>query len=294
MFNLIESTNNVFDQKFVAYAELMNRLQQEHDVHKHTALKIRMEMIGKSEEQKRLYSRGSDEFKYIQEGYKANGWTQDIIDNAWSAWCKYKELKGNANPEFHQLAEKASVSQLMVLNRAEDNTITYDAAMALKRTGKVPSVSKLRGHLGGYTDSKFENTRPTTANQTKPFTTTTKPYVAPPQPTEEERRQYSEMKRLGVDAQGYEHLQSLTKNENLPLINDVETAKVWNGGNIDAALDVIEQSLMIKGGRGCATELRLREILDNHMKRCREEEMKRPGQTVELNNQIVNGIRMRR
>ena len=269
MFNLIKTEGKVFDPKFAAYAELMNRLQNDYDVHKHTAMKIRMEMIGKSEEQRRLYKMQSEERRYIDEGYRKNGWTSDIVENNWSAWCKFKELKDSGVPEYQALADKCNPSQLMILNRGEGTGLVYDAAQALKRTGKVPSTTKLRGRLGGYTDSKFES-----QNVGKPSRSQTPPSPAPKPPVvspEDEQRRI-ERSRLSVSEAGYQHLEDLVANEELPLINNVETAQIWNSGDkIESCLNVIEQELRVRGSSGCPIEMRLREILYRHAERIHEE-----------------------
>ena len=100
------------------------------------------------------------------------------------------------------------------------------------------------------------------------------------------------MNQCGVDEDGYKHLESLVANPTLNHINDIKTASIWNGQNLNACLDVIEQSLTIKGKRGCETELRLREILKKHMERVLEQEKKTKAPSP-FNNQIINGVRWR-
>ena len=51
---------------------------------------------------------------------------------------------------------KRSPTQLKFIGRGKDTSLAYDAAMALKRTGKVPTVEKLRVQLKGYTDNTIQ------------------------------------------------------------------------------------------------------------------------------------------
>ena len=85
-------------------------------------------------------------------------WSQDVVDNASAAYRCYKDLKGNVNNEFQKLADTATPTQLMLIGRGEGTGLAYDAAMALRRNGKVPPRQQLRGHLGGFMDSKFNQT----------------------------------------------------------------------------------------------------------------------------------------
>ena len=103
------------------------------------------------------------------------------------------------------------------------------------------------------------------------------------------------MGNLGVDENGYKHLQSLIANPQLPHITNTWTAKMWNSQDINACLAVVAQSLEIRGKRGCdETELRLREMLNKHMKKVQEEEARtKDVSSSPFNNQIINGIRWR-
>ena len=149
------TSDQPFNPKFVAFAEEMNAMQQDYDTHAKSAAKIRMMMIGRAEEEKRLYPQRSPEARYIAEGYKQNGWTADVVDNNFAAYKQYKALSTNVNPEFQALAEKASPTHLATFESSKDKTVVYDAAQHLKKTGSVPSVSKVKGHIAGHHTKDF-------------------------------------------------------------------------------------------------------------------------------------------
>ena len=136
--------------------------------------RLRMEVVGRLVEHRHM-TENQDDKKAIQLMLKE--FTSDVVDNCVAAYKSYKQLKGNVNPEFQRLAEEASPSQLKVIGRSTDTTLAYDAAMALKKTGKVPTVSKLRGHLGGYTDNKFNSSNHSHPNNPDTTLTPAKPEV---------------------------------------------------------------------------------------------------------------------
>ena len=152
-------------------------------------------------------------------------WTQDVIDNASAAYKTYKELKGNVNPEFQRLADAANPSQLMTIGRGTDTTIAYDAAMALKRDGKVPSVQTLRGHLGGYTNNKFENKHRNITGKQEQVNTPA------PEPV---KTQYQEQ---------LERQQAMVESNDKPLIRTTEAAGVYMAGGRKAILAAAAQVL---------------------------------------------------
>ncbi len=138
--------------------------------------------------------------------------------------------------------------------------------------------------MAGYTDKKFESRRnnPTQppavtseqVAQSKPVTI--EPYRAPiptnlpPVVTAEDRHRIAAQDRLSVNETRYKFLEKQVTNDELPLIKDVETAQIWNGGSDDSitrCLDVLEQKLSQQSKGGSQIELRLREILSRHMKR---------------------------
>ena len=57
--------------------------------------------------------------------------------------------------EFHPLAEAASVSQLLVIARAEGTLLVRYLYKYFKRNKKLPSVSSMRGYLSGWFTEDF-------------------------------------------------------------------------------------------------------------------------------------------
>jgi len=64
-----------------------------------------MELIGLAEQEKSKYPQRSPEAVYIQGGYKANGWTDDIIKKNKAAWQQYKSFIDNVNPGIQVIAK---------------------------------------------------------------------------------------------------------------------------------------------------------------------------------------------
>ena len=232
----------------------------------------RMKVIGQLVEH-RTNTVNPDDRKTIRQ--MLSTWSQDVVDNASAAYRCYKDLKGNVNKEFQKLADTATPTQLMLIGRGEGTGLAYDAAMALRRNGKVPTQQQLRGHLGGFMDSKFNqkyrtNTVIPEARQSSQSSSQQTSTYVTPQMSEEERLRQAQMKRMGLDEPSFQHLETLVSRKNLPFINDIQTAQVWSGGSeeqINRCLNVIEQKLSQQTKSGCHIELRLREMLARHSKR---------------------------
>jgi hypothetical protein len=121
-----------------------------------SAAKERMIIIGKISDYKCLHPQHSADHKLLN-GMMLEEWSRDVIDNNVAAYKQYLHLHGNVNPEFKALAEAAEPTALMVLQRSDDTSVVYDAAMYLKKNGKVPGVSKLKGHIAGHHDKDFNH-----------------------------------------------------------------------------------------------------------------------------------------
>ena len=135
---------------------------------KQSAQKERMIIIGKVVEYQKQFPQRSADHRALSNAMAEEGWRRDTIDDNAIAYKAFKALSNNVNPEFRDIPEVASVSQLKELGRASDGTLLYDAAMCLKRTGKLPSVKALRGHKGGHYNNKFEPIRAAISSQNKP------------------------------------------------------------------------------------------------------------------------------
>ena len=199
----------------------------------------RMRVIGQLTEYSRQFPERSDDRRAIRE--MLGQWTQDQIDSSYSAYKTYQELKGNVNPEYQKLAEASNPTQLMLLGRSEDKSIQYDAAMAFKKTGKVPTVQDLKGRLGGHKDSSFQSRFKPELKPQQPVVTqpVERPVYVAPTPEELEFQRSTNMSEGRL-----QHIRSLMANEDLPHINNAHKALIWNATNQEL-LDVVQQKCEI-------------------------------------------------
>jgi hypothetical protein len=159
-------------------AQELAQLSTEYDLHAGKATKARMKIIGKVSEAKRQFNQRSADHRYLQSGLDGYGWSDSIQSQNATAYRLYVELKGNVNDIFQKLADEASPRLLYQLTQAdEESTVVYDAAQYLKKNGKCPTITDVKGHLGGYKSSKFES-KPGSGSKPKPEHN---PYVAPKQ-----------------------------------------------------------------------------------------------------------------
>ena len=89
---------------------------------------------------------------------KEEGWSDDVISNNLIAFRRYQKLM-KSHSDWHPLAQAASVSHLLLMARADDGRLEYDALKFLKRHKKLPSLSAMRGYLAGWFDEKFMQRR---------------------------------------------------------------------------------------------------------------------------------------
>ena len=179
-------TNTSHHTDFVHLAEHLNNLQYKYDAAKDSALLLRMEMIGVSEDYKRNHSQRSAEARYIQKGYDANGWNKDVVYMSYKAYRCQQHLLENVNPEFRNVSKLASFSQLYQLANSDDNRIIYDTAMFLKKNNTLPSVSKLKGYKAGFLTTDFQSKASIAAEKNKQEQEDTpKPQYLPDTPAHE-------------------------------------------------------------------------------------------------------------
>jgi hypothetical protein len=145
-----------FAESFITTAKHLASLQARYDHHKEESQRIRMELIGIAEEQKAKYPQRSPEAQYIQQGYEANGWTEDIIKKNKAAWRAYTDFLSNVNIEIQEFAKACNVGHLYEFSRPDSGSMWWDAMKYLKRHKKMPSVKQLRGYREGFTDNKFK------------------------------------------------------------------------------------------------------------------------------------------
>ena len=144
-----------FDSDFIATALALGELQLQYNESREKALRLRMELIGRAEEQREKYPQRSAEARYIQKGYESNGWSEDVIKKNRAAWRAYKTFSENINPEIKALAEQSTFSHLYELSLDESGAMWWNAMRYLKRCKEMPSVKQLRGFRGGFTDDNF-------------------------------------------------------------------------------------------------------------------------------------------
>lgn len=95
--------------------------------------------------------------------------TADVVDSCVASYKAYKALEAHSEPEYKDLAEQASPTQLKIIGRGSDTSVAYDAAMALKRTGKVPTTQELNNIVMGrqnlpVTENRFKTEKPEIKN----------------------------------------------------------------------------------------------------------------------------------
>jgi hypothetical protein len=228
MFDIIQP-NLDFTPEFISYAAEMNNLQQAYTTHKTEANKLRMLMIGRSEEVKSQYKRGSKEFQYIQQGYKSNDWSQDVIDNSRQAYRCYKELNAKEVPEYKALAEAASPTQLLQMSKADDSsTLIYDAARHFKKTGSVPSSSALQNHLKGNRSNTFEKTVSIRQTPNEPTINLVDNNTVSVSATEVVNTATPETTTIFKTQQ--EAIAELVSDDTKPYLNDLSSAGVYHAG----------------------------------------------------------------
>jgi len=122
---------------------------------KHKAQKERMIIIGKIAEYKQSFPQRSTDHRLLVKAMKEEGWSEDVISNNLTAFRKYQNLM-SGHSDWHPLAQAASVSQLLVMERAEgEGQLFYYLCKYFKRNKKLPSVSSMRGYLSGWFTEDF-------------------------------------------------------------------------------------------------------------------------------------------
>ena len=122
------------------------------------AQKERMIIIGKIAEYKQSFPQRSTDHRLLVKAMKEEGWSDDVISNNLIAYRRYQKIM-NSHSDWHPLAQAASVSHLLLMARADDGRLGYDALKFLKRHKKLPSLSAMRGYLAGWFDEKFMQRR---------------------------------------------------------------------------------------------------------------------------------------
>ncbi len=114
-----------------------------------------MIIIGKIADYKNSYPKRSKEHRALTTAMSEEGWSQDVISNNLVAYKEFKRLI-DSHSSWHPLAQAASVSHLTLIAREKSGGLLYDTAMYLKSNKSLPSIKAMRGYLGGFFDSKFQ------------------------------------------------------------------------------------------------------------------------------------------
>ena len=122
------------------------------------AQKERMIIIGKIAEYKQSFPQRSTDHRLLVKAMKEEGWSDDVISNNLIAFRRYQKLM-NSHSDWHPLAQAASVSHLLLMARANDGRLEFNAVKYLKRHKKLPFLSAMRGYLAGWFDEKFMQRR---------------------------------------------------------------------------------------------------------------------------------------
>jgi len=220
---------------------------------KDKAMKERMVIIGKANAYRSQFPQRSAESRLLFQALNKE-WSSDVIKNNTQAYQEYVRLMQAEVEEWENLAEKANPSQLLMFSRDKSGNLRFDAAKALKRTGKIPSFQQLsQSKNKAIRGDEKRNVTP--LNQEVP--SQPHPVTSLRLDTEEEL----EFKRLGVVSQLEQtHLLNLVSNQNLERITTVRQAFFWHSLSEDDLIRLVEQKLLVSG----RFEVRLREKLRQH------------------------------
>jgi len=220
---------------------------------KDKAMKERMVIIGKANAYRSQFPQRSAESRLLFQALNKE-WSSDVIKNNTQAYQEYVRLKQTEVEEWENLAEKANPSQLLVFSRDKSENLRFDAAKALKRTGKIPSFQQL---------SQSRNTaiRGDEKRNVTPLNTEVPSQPHPATSLRLDTEEELEFKRLGVISQLEQtHLLNLVSNQNLERITTVRQAFFWHSLSEDDLIRLVEQKLLVSG----RFEVRLREKLKQH------------------------------
>ena len=226
---------------------------------KDKAMKERMVIIGMANAYRSQFPQRSTESRLLLQALNRE-WSSDVIKNNTQAYLEYQRLMASSVDDWKNLAEKANPSQLLLFSRDKTGKLRFDAAKALRRTGKVPSFQqlnqsrKISGSRSPMTDTENEkrNVAPLKETDSQP---------ALSQSRVDDQELELEFKRLGVINELQQtHLVNLVSNENLQHIQTVRQAFFWQCLSDDDLMNLVEQKLLVSN----RFELRLREKLRQH------------------------------
>ena len=226
---------------------------------KDKAMKERMVIIGMANAYRSQFPQRSTESRLLLQALNRE-WSSDVIKNNTQAYLEYQRLMASSVDDWKNLAEKANPSQLLLFSRDKTGKLRFDAAKALRRTGKVPSFQQLnQSRKISGSRSPMADTRNEKRNVTPLKETDSQPALS--QSRVEDQELELEFKRLGVINELQQtHLANLVSNENLQHIQTVRQALFWQCLSDDDLMNLVEQKLLVSN----RFELRLREKLRQH------------------------------
>ena len=226
---------------------------------KDKAMKERMVIIGMANAYRSQFPQRSTESRLLLQALNRE-WSSDVIKNNTQAYLEYQRLMASSVDDWKNLAEKANPSQLLLFSRDKSGKLRFDAAKALRRTGKVPSFQQLnQSRKISGSRSPMADTRNEKRNVTPLKETDSQPALS--QSRVEDQELELEFKRLGVINELQQtHLANLVSNENLQHIQTVRQAFFWQCLSDDDLMNLVEQKLLVSN----RFELRLREKLQQH------------------------------
>ena len=226
---------------------------------KDKAMKERMVIIGMANAYRSQFPQRSTESRLLLQALNRE-WSSDVIKNNTQAYLEYQRLMASSVDDWKNLAEKANPSQLLLFSRDKTGKLRFDAAKALRRTGKVPSFQQLnQSRKISGSRSPMADTGNEKRNVTPLKETDSQPALS--QSRVEDQELELEFKRLGVINELQQtHLANLVSNENLQHIQTVRQAFFWQCLSDDDLMNLVEQKLLVSN----RFELRLREKLQQH------------------------------
>ena len=134
LLTIYKKTNSIELKRFLtqikahieSYSEYKNKAQKE-----------RMMIIGKVAEYRSTFPQRSSHHILLSNAMDDEGWSRDVIDNNLAAYKTYNDILSNYHSDFHPIAHKASVSQLMVISR---DISFVDLIKYLRRNKQLPPV----------------------------------------------------------------------------------------------------------------------------------------------------------
>ena len=222
-------------------------------------MKERMVIIGMANAYRSQFPQRSTESRLLLQALNRE-WSSDVIKNNTQAYLEYQRLMASSVDDWKNLAEKANPSQLLLFSRDKTGKLRFDAAKALRRTGKVPSFQQLnQSRKISGSRSPMADTGNEKRNVTPLKETDSQPALS--QSRVEDQELELEFKRLGVINELQQtHLANLVSNENLQHIQTVRQALFWQCLSDDDLMNLVEQKLLVSN----RFELRLREKLQQH------------------------------